>query len=98
MERCCNPDRRSRSRGATRSNRLILAVLLGAGACAGRRSVPPLAPLPFLVDSVRSQVIADGITRRYIYSARGPWAIHVLDVDLDRCTAAVAVKGADKAE
>jgi hypothetical protein len=79
-------------------NRILPALLLGVAACNGRRALPPLAPLPFPADTVRSQAIAEGITRHYIYSARGPWAIHVLDLNLDRCETAVAVKGADKPE
>jgi exopolysaccharide biosynthesis protein len=42
-------------------------------------------------------VVADGVVHRYIYSPQGPWAIHVLDVDLTRCNIVVAVKGADSA-
>lgn len=34
------------------------------------------------------------MTYRFIYSRTGPWAIHVLEVDLSRCFAGVAVKGA----
>jgi exopolysaccharide biosynthesis protein len=78
-------------------NRLSVALLVGVAACAGRRAVPPLAPLPFSADTVRSEAIADGVTRRFIYAAQGPWAINVLDVNLDRCIAAVAVKGTDSA-
>jgi Exopolysaccharide biosynthesis protein related to N-acetylglucosamine-1-phosphodiester alpha-N-acetylglucosaminidase len=80
-----------------RPSGIVLALLFSATACAGRRGIPPLAPLPFLADTVRSELVADGVTRRYIYSAQGPWAIHVLDIQLDRCTAAVAVKGVDSA-
>lgn len=80
-----------------RSNTVLSLVLVGLSACVGRRSVPPLAPLPFSADTVRSEWIADGVTRRFIYAAQGPWAIHLLDVDLDRCTAAIAVKGSASA-
>src|SRR3954471_17856274 len=71
--------------------RLSPAILLVALAACSR---PSLAPLPFPVDTTRSEKIADGVTRRFIYSPKGPWAIHVLDVDLTRCNSAVAVKGA----
>jgi hypothetical protein len=98
MEPCCDPKRRRRDRLTISPGLIILALLFGATACAGRRGIPPLAPLPFSTDTVRSEVVADGVTRRFIYSARGPWAIHALDVDLDRCTAAVASKGADGPE
>ena len=60
---------------------------------------PPFAPLapaafPFAVDSLRTQQVSDGVLHHFIYSRAGPWAIHVLDVRLDRCYSAVAVKGA----
>lgn len=74
----------------------FLMVALGtiAGACANAiRPTPPLPVLPFAADTIREQVIKPGVTRRYIYAPSGPWAIHVLDVDLG-CYAPVAVKGA----
>lgn len=72
-------------------------VAIALSACAGRNSPSRLPPLPFPADTVRSQSVSDGVMRRYIYAPKGPWAIHVLEVDLDRCNAAVAVKGADSA-
>jgi hypothetical protein len=76
-------------------------LLLGFGAliaplgCASRGyTAPALAPLPFPVDTVRTQIVADGVVRRFIYSPKGPWAINVLDVDLGRCNAIEAIKGA----
>ena len=77
--------------------RIVLAALLTTTACAGRGRIAPLAPLPFAADTVRSEVVSRGVTRHYIYSPKGPWAIHVLDVALDKCNAAVAVKGTDSA-
>jgi hypothetical protein len=50
--------------------------------------------LPFPVDSSVARQVDRGVTERYLWSARGPWAIHVLDVDLSQCYSAVAVKGA----
>ena len=73
-----------------------VSLVVVAAACAGH-GVPPIAPLPFATDTVRAEVIADGVVHRFIYAPAGPWAIHVLDVDLSRCNAAVAVKGADAA-
>lgn len=72
---------------------LLLALLAG---CA-RFTPAPLPPLPFATDTVRTQVVSDGVVHRYLYSPKGPWAIHVLDVDLGRCNRALAVKGADSA-
>jgi len=78
--------------------RRLIGVVLGlAGACSRPFVVAPLPALPFAVDSTRAEIIAAGAVRRYIHSPTGPWAIHVLEVDLNRCLAAVAVKGADSA-
>ena len=74
----------------------VLAVLL---ATCTRATVPALAPsaLPFAVDTLRTRPIRDGVQYHYIYSRSGPWAIHVLDVRLDKCYSALAVKGASGA-
>ncbi len=75
---------------------LGLAVLISACVHA---SLPPLNPasLPFATDTVRTQRVSDGVVHHFIYSPSGPWAIHVLDIRLDRCYSAVAVKGASGA-
>lgn len=73
-----------------------MSLVVVAAVCAGH-GVVPIGPLPFPTDTVRSEIVADGVVHRFIYSPTGPWAIHVLDVDLSRCNAAVAVKGADTA-
>ncbi len=78
----------------------LLAVLAAATACvhpAARLSAPPLGAMPFAVDSVQTQTVADGVTRRMIRSSTGPWTINVLQVDLARCNSVEAVKGADSA-
>lgn len=71
----------------------LLGVLLAALGCIPRGySAPVLAPLPWPADTVRTRVIADGVSTRYLYIPRGPWAVQVLDVDLSRCNAAEALK------
>lgn len=76
--------------------RSLLALALLAGCAAPRPAIEPLPVLPFHADSSRSRLLSEGVTQRFIYSAQGPWAIHLLDVDLDRCNAVVAVaSGAD---
>lgn len=77
---------------------IVPAVVLFTVGCA-RLALAPLTPLapaafPFAVDSLRTQRVSRGVLHHSIYSSTGPWAIHVLDVRLDRCYAAVAVKGA----
>lgn len=80
----------------TRTNYFAAALLLVAASC--RHATPPtLGPMPWSVDSSRTQVVADGVSRRLIRSSKGPWTINVLYVDLDRCNFAEAVKGADTA-
>jgi hypothetical protein len=74
-----------------------LIVCAALAACAIGRGAQPLPPLPFATDTVRSEEIAPGVIRRFIYAPSGPWGIYVLDVDLTRCNAAIAVKGASTA-
>jgi hypothetical protein len=50
--------------------------------------------LPFATDTLRSELLRPGVTYRYLHAPSGPWAIHLLDVALDQCYRAVAVKGA----
>ncbi len=56
------------------------------------------ASFPFATDTLRTEQVSDGVTHHFIYSPAGPWAVHVLDVNLARCNTAVAVKGAAGAE
>ena len=76
---------------------LVVLLLSSAVACASRGRIAALPPLPFSPDSIRAERIADGVIHRYLYTATGPWAIHVMDIDLAQCNAGVAVKGADSA-
>ena len=78
-------------------SRAVIAIGLFTAACARPLSPPVLGPLPFATDTARVERIADGIWYRYLYAPSGPWAIHVLDVDLARCNRIVAVKGSTTA-
>jgi exopolysaccharide biosynthesis protein len=75
--------------------RVLGACALLLAACA-RPGFAPLSPkaFPFAVDSVRSAQVRPGVTHHAIWSPAGPWVTHVLDVRLDRCWTAQAVKGA----
>jgi exopolysaccharide biosynthesis protein len=76
------------------------AVLCAAAACVTQQprvEPPQFGALPFAVSSTAVQRVTDGVWRRVIRSPVGPWTINVLYVDLDRCNAAEAVKGADSA-
>src|SRR5688572_17708654 len=70
----------------------LLALTLSAWGCAVQSAPAPVV-LPFAVDTSRVQRVAPGVTHRFVYSRTGPWAIHVLDVALDRCYSALAIKG-----
>src|SRR5688572_3537582 len=76
---------------------LVFAVIALAGACVAptAQSTPAAAllPLSFRPDTQRSERIADGVTRHFIYRESGPWAINLLEVDRRACYSAVAVKG-----
>lgn len=76
-----------------RTLRWVPILLLAA--CA-RPAFAPLAPaaFPFAVDSVHTDLVRPGVAHRTIWSPAGPWVIHALDVRLDQCWTAVAVKGA----
>ena len=76
---------------------LCVALCIAAAACGRSLSPPTLAPLPFPTDTLRVERVAEGVWHRYLYAPGGPWAIHVLDVNLSRCNEIVAVKGADSA-
>jgi hypothetical protein len=87
--------RAAQSAITVRARTAVLCVTLAA--CSGRAGPPTLAPLPFATDTVRATRVAEGVWHRFLYAPSGPWAIHVLDVDLSRCNEIVAVKGADSA-
>ncbi len=76
---------------------VIVAAAPGCRSLAPSASESSLGVMPFPVDQVATQTVAPGVTRRILRSAKGPWTINVLNVDLDRCNAAEAVKGADSA-
>ncbi len=36
-------------------------------------------------DSIRTRFLHDGLSYHFVWSEKGPWAVHVLRVELDRC-------------
>lgn len=42
-------------------------------------------------DTARVTRVADGVFHRYLWSPRGPWAVNLLEVRLDRCTLGLEV-------
>lgn len=76
------------------------ATLVAAAACQSARPAtwrPPLSAIPFPVEQVAHQELADGVVHRTLKSPSGPWTINVLSVALDSCNHIEAVKGADSA-
>lgn len=77
---------------------MLVSVLLGS-ACAARapQAMPFAQSATFPFDSQHTRLIAPGVTHRTLFAARGPWVVQVLDVRLDGCNTAVAVKGGGSA-
>lgn len=45
-------------------------------------------------DTVRTEEVCAGVVYRYLWSRRGPWAVHILEVDLSRCELGFRVRAA----
>lgn len=82
---------RDHRRGHGRSG-VGLAVLLGVVACTPPDRPPRLPdPLPEATeallqpDSAQVRRLAPGVWYRYLWSGRGPWAVHLVQADLGRC-------------
>ena len=59
----------------------------------------PEALLSYLgPDTVRTRSVGDGLSYHYLWSSSGPWAVHVLSVDLERCDLGLAVLPAGRDE
>jgi len=87
----------SRLRGLARSAPAAASAILASACAVPDRPaglVPPLAE-PALAwlepDTLRSLRVADGVFYRYAWSAKGPWAVHLVSADLARCDLGLAV-------
>jgi hypothetical protein len=85
--------------------RSALLTLLSLAACAPPDAPPELRALvPDAVvellrpDTVRGGRIAGGVWYRYLWSATGPWAVHVVEADLTRCDLALQTLRAEARE
>jgi len=73
-------------------NRFVAWGLGLCVACAPRAAAPPAALTPVSAvrlpraDSVRTTTVAPGVAHHFLWMGRGPWAIHILDVERQRCT------------
>ncbi len=47
--------------------------------------LPSTALAELAPDSLREQALGDGVLYRFAWSARGPWAIHLVSAEIDRC-------------
>jgi len=57
-----------------------------------------LPPLPaFAAESTRIDTVAPGVLHRFLWAARGPWAIHILDVDRAACWGFAPLKAGGQA-
>ena len=81
-------------------------ALLGVLAACGAPDVPAglVDPLPATMmewlhpDSVRTVRLGSEVTYRYVWSAEGPWAMHLVRAELDRCDLGLEVVAAPVAE
>lgn len=79
---------------------LALAVALG-GCGGGARTAPPapaagsIAAAAFAdADTLRVTEVAPGVHHLYAWDGRGPWAIHVLEIDVAACRPAIEARKA----
>ncbi|MBI4519358.1 MAG: phosphodiester glycosidase family protein [Gemmatimonadetes bacterium] len=84
-------------RGAKPAILLLAAVL--AAVCRPAPSSSEMGLREYLApDSVRIEPIREGVTYHYLWSPRGPWAVHLVEVDLSRCDLGLHVLSAGQAD
>lgn len=70
---------------------VAIAALAVSACVAPDRPAGVAPPLPadavewLAPDSARSRAVADGVSYHFAWSARGPWAVHLVAADLDLC-------------
>lgn len=65
---------------------MLTLTLLCTSACATAPAGGPSAPSAFAdADSITTALLRPGAAHTSIYDARGPWAIHVLEIDTRSC-------------
>lgn len=67
-------------------------VVLASGGCwtpdtpnALERGLPEALTTLLAPDTVRVEPVAEGVWYHYLWSARGPWAVHLVSASLDEC-------------
>ena len=88
-----------RHRSPTRLPIPLAAVALLAACGGAERIVPPTAPVLVPTDTTRTQTIAPGVRETFQWEVAGPFAIHVLEVDLAACGVTVrSIKAGEQLE
>ena len=64
---------------------LATACEVQQGETAAVGSLPSALLSELAPDSLRERMVADGAVYRFVWSARGPWAIHLVSAELSRC-------------
>jgi len=64
---------------------LVTACEVSPGATADAEPLPSAALSQLAPDSLRERVLTEGAVYRFVWSARGPWAIHLVSAELSRC-------------
>ncbi|MXW18908.1 MAG: phosphodiester glycosidase family protein [Gemmatimonadetes bacterium] len=68
-----------------------IAALASSGCVVPDSPADPDPPLPAAAvdwlapDSLRGRTVSDGVSYHFAWSARGPWALHMVAADLNRC-------------
>ena len=70
----------------------LLAAATTAASCAVPHTAPRAATGFGDADAMRVDTIADGVTHSFIRDRRGPWAIHVVEIDDTRCRAVIEAR------
>lgn len=78
------PARRARARRRALIAGLLAAVGTGCGSDPGA-SLPSAVVEAFPPDTLRSREVAEGVRYHYLWAPEGPFAIHLVEVPLDRC-------------
>lgn len=83
--------------------RFAAVAALGAcwclGGCRSPTPTPDDAPPPLpesalallAPDTVRAQRLAEGVWYRFVWSGRGPWAVHLVSAETERCDVGLSV-------
>ena len=85
---------------------LALALALAPAGCSSPQPTPEAAPPPLPgpalallePDTVRARSLGEGVWYRFVWSARGPWAVHLVSAETERCDVGLSVVPARSSE